>query len=1289
MAVAAVLGTMYGGWLHSAKSPDNEKVIVFLSRDLEDPVFLAQAVRGLQEADLIFFYDSGEDSLKLIREMTSSISPPQKLIKLGWESGQWGGTEKPEILVRAHRYISNGGRANAAGLLEFLQALDEGCPEKAPLPVDLPGFGLWHPEAPEIVYENIKDYLPFLEARIQKLQLYDGVCGLVFHRIYWATGDLAVEKSLILALEEEGLAVLPVMVEWTQDPQRGQSVLTDLEKSFNGQCGPKIDLLVKLVSTFSSPGQVKENLDFSQDSPTQATVNLFKSLDVPVLQPHVSYSQSPAEWEADPLGIGREAAWTMTMTEFEGAIEPFFVGGKDLKQVSIGAPTPRLPHEERIKRLAKRAKKWIALKRTPPAERKVAFIFHNNPCGSAEGTVGVGAGLDAAESLVRIGKALKQAGYLVDVPETGRALLADIMEKKAISEFRWTSAAEIVERGGSLDLISSERYLRWFNEFPEKVKSDLIETWGHPPGEIIEDVPPAMVYKDQIIISGYRLGLNALVMVQPKRGCAGSRCDGRVCRILQDPLIPPPHQYLASYRWLRDEEMFGAHLVVHIGTLGNLEFLPGKSAGLSESCYGDLALSDLPNIYLYDSWDSGAGLTAKRRSYAALVDHMPPPTKRAELPGHLGEIEDLMAKRHKLLGDEGRKKLLEEAIVGKIDQAGLRKTFEPLDGDFEELAYKLLGFLNEVRLTTVEDGLHVFGDVPEGERLGALAACILKFDSGTESFRNILSEAGGFDLNKLIAEPAEVDSEGVSNSQYLSKVDQKIEEIVTRAVLGDDFLDLAEKEVGPDHFRKNKSGWTELSERLDVIFQRAGASREIPAFMRGLNGGYIMPGPSASVLRGREDVLPTGRNFFTQDPRRLPTPMAWKIGRELAEAAAQKYLSDEGRWPESVAFFWISTDLLQNDGEDFSQMLALMGLKPRWSESGVMNGVNIIPLAELGRPRIDVLCRISGILRDSFSEIVDHLDRASVLVSSLDEPTESNYVRKHTLEKLVEERKKGSEETAWRRATYRVFSSPPGSCQSGVYLAIMASAWNDGNDLTEIYLQHGSYAYGEGTFGELNPRAFKAALGQVDVNFSKIYNDSNDFLGTGWRFGTQGGLSIAAETIKGRKIRNYCGDVRAPLAPKVRSLAEEISRSAMARLLNPVWIEGQKRHGYKGALEITKRLGNAFGWQATTNQTDPGIFDRAAEMFLLDHDSLAFFKEHNPWALEEMGRRLLEAESRGLWRPESALLAKIKDSYLELEGVLEEKTEAYGGDIQGGAVDIVTRAEVGKWQENWLKIKSD
>ncbi|MDR1607359.1 MAG: cobaltochelatase subunit CobN, partial [Deltaproteobacteria bacterium] len=908
MKITAFMGSIHGAWLNSAKPSDFEGH-VFLSRDLEDETFRDSALKALNEADLTLFYDSGEPSMAFVKDALANLEPGRRFIQLSWEPSQWGGTEEPWVNAQAQRYLTQGGPQNPSRLWAFLKALAEGSPHEAPEPLILPAWGLYHPQAPQPAYEELKDFLAWADARPTNASLNHGAVGIIFHRIYWSVGQTAIEDRIIEALEAEGLKVLPFFVDWSEDPSQGQEALAKLEKAFDGSHGPKIDVIVKLVSTLSSPGQGHEKAELFEDSPARWSVRLFKKLNVPVLQPLVSWSQNIEQWEKDPLGLGRESAWSMAMSEFEGAIEPFFVGGTLRQGLPTGTPAPRQPHWERIQRLAQRARSWANLAHTPPKDRKVAFILHNNPCGSVEGTIGVAAGLDSAQSLVKLAQAMKEVGYSVDVPQSGPELLKEILEKKAISEFRWTAAPEIVARGGALALIDPEGYNRYFASFPEKVKEEIIKTWGHPPGETIDEVPPAMLHEGRIIVAGLKLGPNAVVLPQPKRGCAGSRCDGRVCRILQDPLIAPPHQYLATYRWLQDPQGFGAHIIIHLGTLGNLEYLPGKSAGLSESCSPDLALYQSPNLYVYDSWDTGPGLTAKRRSYAVLDDHLPPAMRLAQTPKALMELEELMSQSQKNPEDPDKTAVTREAIREKILEAKLENTLGPLDGDFGELAIRIRRFLGLVSGSLVEDGLHVLGDIPEGERLTSLVAAILLFESGdSPGLRSLLAKEAGLDLLALLEDPSALTPQGATNTRILEDFDNKGTKIVS-AIIAGGALEAIERELGGQS--ASPETWTALIYRAQNILARVKACREILTALTALNAGYVEPGPSGNLSRGQEEALPTGRNFFAHDPRHLPTQRAYKIGQQLAEATIKKHLEDEGRFPESVAFFWISADLLQ------------------------------------------------------------------------------------------------------------------------------------------------------------------------------------------------------------------------------------------------------------------------------------------------------------------------------------------------------------------------------------------
>ncbi|MDR1577563.1 MAG: cobaltochelatase subunit CobN [Deltaproteobacteria bacterium] len=1275
MKITVMLGSIYGSWLRSTR-PDFEDVelVVFSGRDI-----LGSLDNVLKElaGDLLFIQDSGERFAEAIQAKLDSWPAEVPWLKLGHDAADWAGNVGRDLMAQAQMYLTEGGPDNGRSFWLFLRALALKTPQLAPAPVKLPHFGIWHPAAPENYYPDLASFGPWLQERGRAKNLAPAV-GVLVNRFYWAIAGTEIEDAVIAALEEAGLLVIPVFAAWSE---AGARVLPWLEEQFNGSLGPKVEAIVKFTGHFANDGQDTQPTFVGDDSPARAHVRLFRRLNVPIFQPLSSYNQANDQWLANPRGLGLEAAWTMTLTEFEGAVEPFYVGGTDRRQAEEAL---RQAQPERAARLAQRVARWVKLRRTPPEARKVAFILHNCPCASVEATVGAALGLDAPESLAQVARRMKEAGYQIEPPASGERLMAEILSKKALSEFRWTSAAEIVGSGGALALLEPTVYQKWFQKFPERIQASLVQTWGVPPGETLDEVPPSMVYEGKIIVSGLPLGPNAVVLVQPKRGCAGARCDGRVCRILQDPLIAPPHQYLAVYHWLAEPEGFGADVLIHLGTHGSLEWLPGKSAGLSAECLPDLAIGALPHLYVFEAGATGDGLVAKRRSYATLVNHQPPIYGTLALSEPWAEVAELLEQKNKTPAVERRERLV-AMIQEKAKSLGMREKL--LTGPFEELELELKRAMGLLVDSLVEDGLRVFGEELTPAQLVKLVAGVLRRASGEElSFRAWLAQKRGWNLVEILTEPNWRDpATGRGSESILPWLDNEVATILTKSVLAAKAtgheIDLIQALPGELTLSvQDPSYLASLQERVVDILNRARACQEMGALLSGLAGQYITPGPSASLWRGRADVLPTGRNFYTQDPRRLPTKLAVEVGAELATLTSQKYLTEEGRWPRSVAFFWISSDLLQNDGEDLAQMLALMGLRPQWSASGLLIGTETIPLSELGRPRIDLTIRVSSIMTDAFGGMVDQLDRAIAKVAALDEAVEDNYVRAHTLENLKKQVNPQSPE-AFRRATYRIFGSPPGSSHSGVYLAIMASAWRDEKDLMDIYCQHGSYAYGQGTYGELAPNALNQALARVDLSVAKLSSDSEDFLECGGYFGTQGGLTLASEFVQGRRIRNYCQDGRHPKAIRVRDLKEEINRSVGSRLLNPAWIAGQKKHGYRGAQEIAKRVGHIYGWQATAKVVEPSVFEGVTRTFFLDEANRAFFAKHNPYALEEMGRRLLEAASRKLWLADTDLLEQLKAAYLELEGTLEERTETYGGEIQGGSVDILTADDVNSWKE--------
>ncbi|MGB5156946.1 cobaltochelatase subunit CobN [Desulfobacterium sp. N47] len=1276
--------------LRAANGLDWLDIKIFSSTRLnEDPLMIEEAIQELKTADLAFFYRSTEAFWEPIEKELKNI-PDLPVVCVGYDPSLWAfSSVKMDVAATCYSYFTLGGEENYANMFRYMGAkvLELEITAEAPKPVPWEGF--YHPRASVRHFDTLADYQAWYQPPDDRPTV-----GMLISRAYWVSESLNVEDTIIGALESKGLNVIPVFSYNVRDDGLGTrssgQVVRDVFIREDGTA--RIDALIKLQPFFleSMSGQP----DLSDGKNATPGVRLLKELDVPVFGPITAYYKTIEQWEEDGQGIGAGIAWSVALPEFEGIIEPMIVGaGKNSQDEKSGETVEdRVAIAERCARLASRVAQWVRLRRTPVAERKVAFVLHNNPCASVEATVGVGAHLDTLESVARILKDMAAKGYLVNPPETGKELIDTIIERKAISEFRWTTVDEIVSKGGTLGRVNLSDYLKWWETFPEKTRKRISEAWGNPPGEELNGIPPAMVYEDTILVTGVDYG-NAVVCVQPKRGCAGPKCDGRVCKILHDPDVPPPHQYLATYRYI--EDTFGAHAVVHVGTHGNLEFLPGKGVGLSESCLPDLAIHTLPHLYIYNADNPPEGTIAKRRSYATLVDHMQTVMQQGGLYEGLEELDRLLAEFEQAkITDKGRAHTLEHLIMEGIEKTDLTHEIRyKADNPFAETVRKTHEALGRIRNTQIQDGMHIFGEIPDGDQRVDFINAILRFDAGEKnSLRKIICRVMGLDLAELLKDQGMVhDGFMLSYGQLLEEIEglgkNVIRELLTSG--NGQFKARAAEILGA--YMKNPAELELLEglrEHIDDLDLRIDASREIDALQHGFEGGYLPSGPSGLITRGRDDILPTGRNFYSLYPEKVPTLAAYKIGEKLAVALIEKHEKEEGRIPENVAIFWMCTDIMWSDGEGMGQIMSLIGVKPSWLTNGKVNGFEIIPLEELGRPRVDVTIRASGISRDNFYNCLELVDQAIHAVASLDEPEEMNFIRKHALEKIRAENAPPEDLAAWRKATYRVFSSKPGTYMPGVNLAVYASAWKTEADLTDIFVYWNGYAYGKDVFGEESQKELIHSLKSVDVTFNKVVTDEYDLFGCCCYYGTHGGMTAAARNISGKAVKSYYGDTREPENVSVGDLADEIRRVVRTKLLNPKWIEGMKRHGYKGAGDISSRVGRVYGWEATTQEVDDWIFDDIAKTFMLDKENREFFEKNNPWALEEIGRRLLEAESRGLWTADSEVLESLKERYLEIEGCIEEGMGDIKGDFQGGSVDILTTEDVANWDVMMTEVKT-
>ncbi len=778
-------------------------VKVYSSRRLEEkPEQIEDVLKQAETADAILLYRSTESVWEMMEKRLQEIGKNIPIVCVGHDPSYWSlSTAKAEFVAAAYSYITYNGEENFTNLLRYIARKVCGMNIDAPLPKPIRWEGLYHPDAQNI-FDNIEEYLKWYRAYRQEHNLKAiGAVGILFSRFHWVNENIEIENALIRKLESIGLEVIPVFSYSLKDEGLGTKGSGEVvSECFIADDGESlIDAFINLQ--FFLLGHDKKSASNAEIS--SGGIDILKRIGVPVFTPITSFYKTIEEWSDDSQGADSTMiGWSIAMPEFEGRIEPIIIGGLSRDEDELGV---RKPIDERIDKLVQRVNSWIRLRKKSVPERKVAFILHNNPCASVEATVGAGAHLDTIETVARVLHRMKEVGYGVNPPKDGKELIETIMERKAISEFRWTTVEEIVDKGGHLVFVEKEKYLEWFNELPEKTRERMSDAWGNPPGEAKEDVPAAMVYEGKIVLTGVQYG-NAVVCVQPKRGCAGARCDGQVCKILHDPDIPPPHQYVATYKWLSRE--FGVDVIVHVGTHGNLEFLPGKGTALSSGCFPDIGIDTMPHLYIYNADNPPEGTIAKRRSCATLVDHMQTVMTQGGLYEELEELSRLLGEYEQVKGlDPGRTHALEHLIIESIQKANVDKeikVYVPMKDvkkpkrlmlseisheemhslPFDEIVREAHGALSRTRNTQIQDGMHIFGELPVGDRRVDFIYSILRYDAGDEvSLRREIANMIGLNIGELLSDQGKIHPVmKKSYGELLEEIDMKGKELIKEVI---------------------------------------------------------------------------------------------------------------------------------------------------------------------------------------------------------------------------------------------------------------------------------------------------------------------------------------------------------------------------------------------------------------------------------------------------------------------------------------------------------------------------
>ncbi|MEV4891047.1 cobaltochelatase subunit CobN, partial [Nonomuraea sp. NPDC055795] len=928
------------------------------------------------------------------------------------------------------------------------------------------------------------------------------------------------------------------------------------------------------------------------------------------------------EWEDNDDGLSPlDAASQVAIPEFDGRIitVPF-----SFKEIDEDGLTVYTADPERARRVAGIAVRHGLLRHTPPAERRLVVMLSAYP--TKHSRVGNAVGLDTPASTVRLLARLAEAGYDLGegfpgvAEQDGDALIHALIAAGGQDQ-DWLTEEHLA---GNPVRIPAADYERWYRTLPADLRAGMERHWGTPPGELF-------VHEGDIVLAALRAG-NVVVMVQPPRGFGENPIA-----IYHDPDLPPSHHYLAAYRWLSAD--FGAHAMVHVGKHGNLEWLPGKSAGMSASCGTDAAIGDLPLIYPFLVNDPGEGTQAKRRAHAVLVDHMVPPMARAESYGDIARLEQLLDEHASIAAMDPAKLPAIRAQIWTLIQAArldhdLGMADRPHDTEFDDFILHVDGWLCEVKDAQIRDGLHVLGQAPEGPARVGLVLAILQARqmwAGKEALPGLRQALG-------LAEDGSASLKDVDRVEATARA--LVEAMEERGWTVEAAAAVA---PSPEVESVLRFAATEVVPRL------ARTTDEIDHVLHALNGGYVPAGPSGSPLRGLVNVLPTGRNFYSVDPRAVPSRLAWETGQAMADSLLERYRTDTGDWPRSVGLSVWGTSAMRTAGDDVAEVLALLGIRPEWDEaSRRVAGLAPIPLEELGRPRIDVTVRISGFFRDAFPHVVAMLDDAVRLAAGLDEDDADNYVRAH-----VKEETHGDE----RRATMRIFGSAPGAYGAGILPLIDSRNWRDDADLAEVYAVWGGYAYGRDLEGVPARADMESAYRRIAVAAKNVDTREHDIADSDDYFQYHGGMVATVRALTGKAPAAYVGDSTRPDAVRTRTLSEETSRIFRARVVNPNWLAAMRRHGYKGAFELAATVDYLFGYDATTGVMADWMYDKLAAAYVLDPENQAFMAKSNPWALHGIAERLLEAAERDMWEhPDPEILRGVQEVYLKTEGDLEDDT---------------------------------
>jgi magnesium chelatase subunit H len=1039
---------------------------------------------------------------------------------------------------------------------------------KVPPPIEYPELGVYHPRMQGRVSADA-NALPCLLGQEVK-----GTVGILVLRSYLLSNNAGHYDGVIAALESKGLRVVPAF-------SAGLDSRPAIDAFFfkNGQV--VVDAVVSLTG-FSLVGGPAYN-------DAKAAEEVLARLDVPYVAAHPVEFQTLEQWGGSDRGLlPVESTIMVAIPELDGATSPIVFGGRPgspgvtctgchhactFKATDNAQDMHSCP--ERALMLAARVCKLVALRRGERARRKVAIVIFNFPPNA--GNIGSAAYLAVFESLFHTLKAMKIQGYTVDLPTSVNALREGILNGNSA---QYGCDANVHALIPTDDHVKRERWLK-----------EIEAQWGPAPGRQLSN-------GSAIFVLGKEFG-NVLVSVQPAFGY-----EGDPMRLLFEKGLSPTHAFSAFYRYVRED--FKAHAVLHFGTHGALEFMPGKQSGMAGSCWPDRLIDDLPNIYLYASNNPSEGAIAKRRSGATLISYLTPPIAQAGLYKGLNDLKASI-ERWRVLApdahDRGELALLLQSQAADLNLSEANPLWETsIGGDADMRVARLADEMLELEYTLIPHGLHVTGRPPcAAERVDMLLAM------AEASHGRVLERTG---IEALVAGHA-------------------IDQIIDSGHLPRDNSSLALIH--------------ELAEANSMLEK----DTEVDAILRALDGRFIRPAPGGDILR-TPAVLPTGRNMHGFDPFRIPSSFAVKDGAKQAQLLLDRHMADGNCLPESIAMVLWGSDNLKNEGAPIAQALALMGTLPRFDSYGRIAGATLIPLAELGRPRIDVVITLSGIFRDLMPLQIKLLAEAAFLAASAeDEPLEMNWIRKHALSYQQEHG------CTLEIAALRVYGNAEGAYGSNVNNLVESSRWTEEGELAETYTRRKGFAYGRTGRAMQQTALLKSALADVQLTYQNLDSVELGVTTVDNYFDTLGGITQAVKVAKGGNTPPvYIGD-QTKGDGAVRSLREQVALETRTRMLNPKWYEGMLEHGYEGVRQIEVHVTNTMGWSATTGQVQPWVYKQLTETFMLDPEMRDRLAKLNPTASARVASRLLEASTRNYWKPDAEMLEALQRAGEELEDRLE------------------------------------